>query len=65
MTHNVQTRIIIQITIPDNLYFKFVRATPPEEFSQCSVNDLEELLMDNVGHCLFNMPTKVYCNAVQ
>ena len=39
----------------------FFSSTPPEEFSQCSVNDLEALLMDNVGHCLFNMPTKVHC----
>jgi hypothetical protein len=43
------------------MFHPFVRATPPEEFSQCSVNDLETLLMDNVGHCLFNIPTKVHC----
>ncbi|CAB4041303.1 disintegrin and metallo ase domain-containing 28, partial [Paramuricea clavata] len=33
-----------------------IRSTP-EAFSQCSIDDLETLLLDNVGHCLFNQPT--------
>ncbi|CAB4012605.1 disintegrin and metallo ase domain-containing 12-like, partial [Paramuricea clavata] len=37
--------------------------TPPEEFSQCSINDLNDLLLENVGHCLFNQPTKLATDA--
>ncbi|CAB4021413.1 disintegrin and metallo ase domain-containing 12-like, partial [Paramuricea clavata] len=34
-------------------------STPPEQFSQCSIDDLQTLLLNNVGHCLFNQPTKL------
>ncbi|CAB3994598.1 disintegrin and metallo ase domain-containing 12-like, partial [Paramuricea clavata] len=39
------------------------RSPPPELFSQCSIDDLETLLLGNVGHCLFNQPTKFATDA--
>ena len=43
------------------LYILNIFRSTPEAFSQCSIDDLETLLLDNVGHCLFNQPTMVHC----